>query len=261
MSTVESASLIRTASFIQKFGFTAARPAATRPATGPAAARASRAIATIATVPITTIVSRWARMLSVKTAVGPSTRTVRGGWSAAGCPLIGMTNQLPLARLNGDEVVEVRVALVEQLRVVRLDEREDEAPEEPGRRDRDEADSEPARGALSRSRHPGGPGSLRTRRGGRPARPARCHPGPVRRSSMPASSGPTPSAVSWYSSSTFTAQTSWCGAGADVLDGEHRREHRVVLVVVPVHAVAADGVHVRACSPRASSRSTSTLAR
>ena len=100
MSTVESASLMRTASFIQKFGFTAARPAATRPATGPAAARASRAIATIATVPITTIVSRLARMLSVKTEVGPSTRTVRGGWSAAGCPLIGMTNQLPFARLK-----------------------------------------------------------------------------------------------------------------------------------------------------------------
>ena len=43
---------------------------------------------------------------------------------------------------------------------------------------------------------------------------------------------------SWYSSSTLTAQMSWSRA-EDVLDGEHGREHRVVLVVVLVHAVAA----------------------
>ena len=30
-----------------------------------------------------------------------------------------------------------------------------------------------------------------------------------------------------------------------VPDGHHRRQHRVVLVVVLVHAVAADGVQVR----------------
>src|SRR5690606_23361094 len=35
------------------------------------------------------------------------------------------------------------------------------------------------------------------------------------------------------------------GAGGDVLGGEHGRVHRVVLVVVPVHAVAAHRVHVR----------------
>src|SRR5213078_375832 len=34
-------------------------------------------------------------------------------------------------------------------------------------------------------------------------------------------------------------------AGGDVLGRQHRRVHRVVLVVVPVHAVAADGVDVR----------------
>src|SRR6266702_4399852 len=35
------------------------------------------------------------------------------------------------------------------------------------------------------------------------------------------------------------------GAGGDVLGREHRRVHRVVLVVVAVHAVAPDGVDVR----------------
>ena len=39
----------------------------------------------------------------------------------------------------------------------------------------------------------------------------------------------------------------------DVLDREHRRVHRVVLVVVPVHAVAADRVHVGALRARATS--------
>jgi hypothetical protein len=34
------------------------------------------------------------------------------------------------------------------------------------------------------------------------------------------------------------------GAAGDVLGGEHRGVHRVVLVVVAVHAVAADGMHV-----------------
>ena len=48
---------------------------------------------------------------------------------------------------------------------------------------------------------------------------------------------------SWYSSSTFTDQTSWCGA-EDVLHAEHRGVHRVVLVVVAVHAVAPDRIHV-----------------
>ena len=101
MSTVEIASLMTTASFIQKFGFTAASAggdeAGHRPGQRPGPAAP---MATIATVPITTIVSRWARTLSANSRdVGPSTRTVSGGWSAAGRPLNGLMNQLPLARL------------------------------------------------------------------------------------------------------------------------------------------------------------------
>ena len=92
----------------------------------------------------------------------------------------------------------------------------------------------PRTGPRVRARRPSGDqfASGRVRRrggrhGGSPARRARClHP--TRTSDS-----------SWYSSSTLTAQTSWLGAVDDVLDGEHRGVHRVVLVVVLVHAVAA----------------------
>ena len=63
----------------------------------------------------------------------------------------------------------------------------------------------------------------------------------------------SPPRSSWYSASTFTAQMSCVGA-EDVLDREHRGEHRVVLVVVPVHAVAADRIHVPCMFARATRR-------
>ena len=76
------------------------------------------------------------------------------------------------------------------------------------------------------------PASSRRRRSRRP-RCAAAAPGRPGRS-IPAS---------WYSSSTLTDQMSWVGA-VHVLDRQHGRVHRVVLIVVLVHPVATHRVDV-----------------
>jgi len=50
--------------------------------------------------------------------------------------------------------------------------------------------------------------------------------------------------ASWYSSSTLTAQM-FVRCTEDVLDGQDRGVHGVVLIVVLVHAVATDQMDVR----------------
>ena len=53
------------------------------------------------------------------------------------------------------------------------------------------------------------------------------------------------------SASSLTAQIVGAAPGQDVADRQHRGHHRVILVVVAVHAVAADEVQRRDSSPRA----------
>jgi hypothetical protein len=80
MRTADGASLITTASFIQRFGFTAATAAAARPSRAPPTRRPRSPMAPTATVPITDIVRRKASVLSPKTlAVGASRIGVSGG--------------------------------------------------------------------------------------------------------------------------------------------------------------------------------------
>ena len=75
-------------------------------------------MATIATVPITTIVSRWARMLSVNDRRGSEHEDGERRVVRRRLPVDRHDEPVALGQVVGDEVVEERVALVEQLRVV-----------------------------------------------------------------------------------------------------------------------------------------------
>ncbi len=98
MPSAVSDSLIATPSFIHMLGYSAAMPAAIRPARSPATARPSSPIITTAPVPTSAIVNRWAMVFSpASMAAGVATSAVRGGWSAASPPVKGRSKPSPWA--------------------------------------------------------------------------------------------------------------------------------------------------------------------